>query len=168
MVRWTRIDPAEGITLHIAGSEAGISRISFSGDMPADWTRSDTDPLLKEAARQLTSYFHRDLRQFDLPLDLQGTAFQQKVWKGLLGIPYGKVICYAELAERIGSPKAFRAVGGANGRNPVPIVVPCHRVINADGGIGGFSSGLDYKWRLLEIEGVHLEKQLELLAHAAV
>ena len=168
MVRWTRIDPAEGITLHIAGSEAGISRISFSGDMPADWTRCDTDPLLKEAARQLTSYFHRDLRQFDLPLDLQGTAFQQKVWNGLLDIPYGRLICYAELAERIGSPKAFRAVGGANGRNPVPIIVPCHRVINADGGIGGYSGGLDYKWRLLEIEGVHLEKQLQLLAHAAV
>jgi methylated-DNA-[protein]-cysteine S-methyltransferase len=169
MVSWTQFDPAPGITLYVAASDRGICRISFTDDIPTAWSRADTQMLLKEAARQLTLYFDRGLRQFDLPLDLRsGTPFQRKVWNGLLEIPYGHVISYAELAKRVNSPKAFRAVGAANGRNPVPIVVPCHRVINADGGIGGYSCGLPYKRRLLELEGVHVEKQLHLLAHAGV
>ena len=165
---WTQFDPAPGITLLLAASDRGICQISFTNDVPAAWTRSDTDPLLQEAMRQLGLYFHHHLQKFDLPLDLIGTPFQRKVWNGLLEIPYGRVISYAELAGRVDSPKAFRAVGAANGRNPVPIIVPCHRVINAGGGLGGYSCGIHYKRRLLELEGVHLEKQLHLLADAAV
>ena len=164
---WNQFDPAPDITLYLAASDSGICRVSFTNDMPPGWTRSSTD-LLQEAMRQLGSYFHQRLQKFDLPLHLVGTPFQRKVWSGLLEIPYGRAISYAELAERVNSPKAFRAVGAANGRNPVPIIVPCHRVINADGSLGGYSCGLDYKRRLLELEGVHLEKQLHLLAHSAV
>ena len=166
MPSWTPIDPAPGITLYVAASNLGICSISFNNDIPAAWECSETNPLLLEATRQLTLYFNNRLQKFDVPLDLHGTVFQRKVWNGLLEIPYGQVISYADLAERTGSPKAFRAVGSANGRNPVPIIVPCHRVIHAGGGLGGYSSGLGYKRLLLELEGVHLEKQLHLLAPA--
>jgi methylated-DNA-[protein]-cysteine S-methyltransferase len=165
---WTQINPAPGITLYAAASNLGICSVSFTNNIPAAWECSETNPLLREVASQLTLYFHNSLKQFDVPLDLQGTPFQRKVWSALLEIPYGQVVSYADLAERIGSPKAFRAVGSANGRNPVPIIVPCHRVINAGGGLGGYSCGLAYKRLLLELEGVHLEKQLHLLAHSAL
>lgn len=168
MPSWTRIEPAPGVTLSIAASPQGLCRISFTNDFPGHWSYSDAHPILAEAVRQLSRYFDRSLRQFDLPLDLNGTAFQRKVWDGLLGIPYGQVISYAELAGRICAPKAFRAVGAANGRNPVPIIVPCHRVINADGGPGGYSCGLSRKLLLLGLEGVHLDRQMDLLPAAAV
>jgi len=165
---WTQINPAPGITLYVAASNLGVCRISFTNNIPAAWECSEANPILLEVTRQLTLYFHSRLKRFDVPLDLNGTPFQREVWSALLEIPYGQVISYADLAKRTGSPKAFRAVGSANGRNPVPIIVPCHRVINAGGGLGGYSCGLAYKQRLLELEGVHLEKQLHLLAHAAL
>lgn len=112
--------------------------------------------LLKEAQKQITSYFHSDLKNFDLDLDLQyGTKFQQQVWLSLKEIPYAQVITYKELAQRVKSPKAYRAVGSANGANPLPIIIPCHRVV-ATQGLGGYAFGLEMKKELLELEGVEL------------
>ena len=100
-------------------------------------------PLLHEAREQLAAYFAGRLRRFDLPLAPQGTPFQLRVWRALQDIPYGRTCSYAELAAAVGSPRACRAVGQANGRNPLMIVIPCHRVIAAGGGLGGYSGGLD-------------------------
>lgn len=113
-------------------------------------------PLLQEARRQLNAYFAGKLKVFDIPYSLEGTPFQQKVWRALCDIPYGTCITYGELAKRIGDPKACRAVGMANGRNPLPILVPCHRVIGSGGRLTGYTGGLDIKIKLLQIEGVTL------------
>jgi methylated-DNA-[protein]-cysteine S-methyltransferase len=120
---------------------------SRSGQMPG---------VVRDAAKQLEEYFAGKRTEFDLPLKLDGTDFQREVWLALGEIPYGKTISYAELASMVGRPTAFRAVGQANGKNPVPIVLPCHRVIATGGGIGGYGGGLDMKRRLLAIEGVTL------------
>lgn len=114
------------------------------------------DPLLQDCVRQLSEYFARQRTVFDLPLCLNGTSFRQRVWAELMRIPYGTVISYGEMARRIGQPGASRAVGGANHANPVCIIVPCHRVISADGTLGGYGGGLDMKARLLQLEGVLL------------
>lgn len=111
-------------------------------------------PLLKEAHRQLTAYFARKQKQFDLPITLEGTPFQLKIWKLLQEIPYGTTITYGELARRSGDIKASRAVGMANSRNPLPILIPCHRVIGSGGKLTGYTGGLDIKIGLLQIEGV--------------
>jgi methylated-DNA-[protein]-cysteine S-methyltransferase len=108
---------------------------------------------LLEAATQLDEYFAGERTSFDLALDPQGTPFQRRVWFALADIPYGKTTSYAELARRVGSPKAFRAVGQANGKNPLAIILPCHRVINSDGSIGGYGGGLPMKRQLLALEG---------------
>jgi len=108
--------------------------------------------LKTEASDQLRAYFKGTLKDFSLPLDLDGTPFQLKVWNALQKIPYGTTISYGELARWIGKPKAVRAVGGANGRNPIPLVVPCHRVIGSDGSLTGYGSGLPIKSALLEHE----------------
>lgn len=110
------------------------------------------EPVLDAAAAQLHAYFAGELTTFDLPLTLKGTAFQRTVWGGLQDIPYGRTISYGELARRIGQPSASRAVGLANGRNPVSIVVPCHRVIGADGSLTGYGGGMDRKRFLLALE----------------
>jgi methylated-DNA-[protein]-cysteine S-methyltransferase len=109
-------------------------------------------PVLRLAADQLDAYFAGDLTRFDLPLRLDGTAFQQRVWQALCEIPYGSTATYGEIAERLDAPGASRAVGLANNRNPVPIVVPCHRVIGADGTLTGFGGGLRCKRWLLDHE----------------
>lgn len=109
-------------------------------------------PLLTEAARQLTAYFAGDLTEFDLPIRLTGSAFRLQCWQALRTIPYGETISYGEQARRIGNPKAVRAVGGANHHNPISIVVPCHRVIGADGALTGYGGGLDKKQWLLAHE----------------
>lgn len=108
--------------------------------------------LLSEARRQLMEYFAGKREKFDLPLAWEGTAFQQRVWKALLQIPYGETRSYADIAAGIGSPKAVRAVGQANGKNPILILVPCHRVIHKDGSIDGFACGMEVKRFLLELE----------------
>ncbi|MFE3262683.1 MULTISPECIES: methylated-DNA--[protein]-cysteine S-methyltransferase [unclassified Streptomyces] len=110
------------------------------------------DTLLPEVKRQLTAYFAGDLKEFDLPMRLAGTAFQRSVWEQLVRIPYGEIRSYGELADALGNPKASRAVGLANGRNPVGIIVPCHRVVGADGSLTGYGGGLDRKRRLLDFE----------------
>ena len=115
--------------------------------------RDDDQPVLVETARQLRAYFDRDLKEFDLPLAPVGTEFQQRVWQGLREIGYGETSSYGELAHRLGkSNAASRAVGLANGRNPIPIVIPCHRVIGANGTLTGYAGGLDRKQKLLELE----------------
>ena len=109
---------------------------------------------LEAAVEQLGEYFEGSRRSFDLPLALRGTPFQCDVWRALADIPYGETISYAELAAMVGRPGAFRAVGQANGANPIPIVLPCHRVVASGGGIGGYGGGLPLKRRLLALEGV--------------
>ncbi|MBL8320742.1 MAG: methylated-DNA--[protein]-cysteine S-methyltransferase [Acinetobacter sp.] len=109
-------------------------------------------PVLLETARQLNEYFAGQRRQFDLPLDFEGTVFQQKVWQALLSIPFGETRSYKQIAEQIGHAKAMRAVGAANGKNPISIIAPCHRVVGANGKLVGFAGGLENKSILLEIE----------------
>jgi methylated-DNA-[protein]-cysteine S-methyltransferase len=116
------------------------------------WTDGGKDRVLSAAVRQLREYFAGRRTAFDLPLALAGTPFQQQVWAELQRIPYGETISYRDLAERVGNPRGSRAVGGANGANPVAVVVPCHRVIAAGGGLGGYGGGLDRKRWLLAHE----------------
>jgi methylated-DNA-[protein]-cysteine S-methyltransferase len=113
----------------------------------------DVPPVLKEAASQLDEYFAGERTDFDVPMELDGTDFQREVWTELARIPYGETISYGELARRVGRPSAPRAVGQANGRNPIPVIVPCHRVL-ASNGIGGYGGGLKVKRALLAVEGV--------------
>lgn len=111
---------------------------------------------LEKAVAQLHEYFAGKRKEFDLPLDLRGTQHQQRVWQGLLGIPFGKTLSYGELARRVGTPRAARAVGHACGSNPVWLVVPCHRVVGSDGSLHGYGGGLWRKQKLLELEGARL------------
>jgi methylated-DNA-[protein]-cysteine S-methyltransferase len=113
----------------------------------------DAPPVLKETATQLDEYFAGERTDFDVPMELDGTEFQREVWAELSRIPYAQTISYGELARRVGRPKGPRAVGQANGRNPIPIIVPCHRVL-ASNGIGGYGGGLPMKRALLAVEGV--------------
>jgi methylated-DNA-[protein]-cysteine S-methyltransferase len=144
--------------LLLTADDYGLTGIEFlkgkdSPSIPSDSKESRT-PFM-EAGRQLQAYFKGKLKTFDLPLSPRGTAFQQKVWKALCEIPYGETISYGELAKRIRKPSAARAVGGANGRNPLPIVVPCHRVIGCNGSLVGYASGLPIKEFLLQLEAKH-------------
>ena len=113
----------------------------------------DVPPVLKETATQLDEYFAGERTDFDVPMELDGTDFQRQVWAELARIPYGTTISYGELARRVGRPNGPRAVGQANGRNPIPVIVPCHRVL-ASNGIGGYGGGLPMKRALLAVEGV--------------
>ena len=140
-------------TFGIVASERGLTSVRWSANGLPD----DTSPLLDEAAAQLAAYFAGELTAFDLPLDLEGTEFQRECWLALATIPYGQTVSYGEQARRLGlGPDAARAVGAANGQNPVPIVLPCHRVIGADGSLTGFGGGLHRKRFLLEHEGALL------------
>lgn len=148
--------------LLLAADAAGLRQILFAnGKHPAqpgpEWR---ADPAsLQEPIRQLRAYFAGELEAFDLPLAPQGTPFQLKVWQLLCDIPYGGTISYGELARRAGNPKASRAVGLANGSNPIPIIIPCHRVIGSNGKLTGYGGGLPIKEKLLALE----RRQLRLL-----
>ena len=138
--------------LLVAVCDRGLVALEFGrGKIPAGWVESDekTAPYV----RQLKEYFAGRRRQFDLPLDLRGTDFQKRCWRELLKIPYGETRSYAEIARAIGNPAAARAVGLANGKNPIAIVVPCHRVIGSDGSLTGYGGGLETKRKLLQLEG---------------
>ena len=153
--------------LLIAGNDAGLQLIEFHAPrhpMPRgdDWNEGD-HAVLREAQRQLVEYFAGERRGFDLPLAPQGTEFQRQVWWELANIAFGDTISYAALAQRVGRPTATRAVGAANGRNPLPIVLPCHRVIGADGSLTGFGGGLPTKQFLLQLEGA-LPREIDLFA----
>jgi methylated-DNA-[protein]-cysteine S-methyltransferase len=143
-------------TVLIAGDAEAILRIAFpKKGKPVrpepEWEHSAKGPI-GEAIRQLRDYFAGRRIEFDLPLAPEGTPFQRAVWRQLQDIPYGETISYGELARRVGNPKASRAVGSANGANPIPIVIPCHRVIAAGGKLGGFGGGLPVKQALLDLE----------------
>src|SRR4051812_8330652 len=142
----------------IAATANGLAGVWFEGQkhLPdsSGWPRQPEHPVLIQAIAQLDDYFAGKRDSFDLPLDLQGgTAFQQSVWQALLAIPRGGTTSYGVLSQRIGKPAAVRAVGAAVGRNPVSIVVPCHRVLGADGSLTGYAGGLDRKSALLRLEG---------------
>jgi methylated-DNA-[protein]-cysteine S-methyltransferase len=152
----TRFDSPLGPMI-LAATERGLAGIWFEGQrhLPdtAAWPHAAAHPVLLEAVAQLRDYFAGQRLQFDLPLDLQGgTAFQQSVWQALLAIPAGRTSSYGALSERVGRPTASRAVGAAVGRNPVSIVVPCHRVLGRDGSLTGYAGGLQRKSALLKLE----------------
>lgn len=140
-----------GPLLAIATDE-GLTALRFDSQAPAH----DSHPVLDLARAELAAYFRGDLRDFTVPVAQAGTDFQRRVWAELRRIPYAHTISYAQLAARVGNPAAVRAVGGANGANNVPIIVPCHRVIAANGTLGGFGGGLDRKRRLLSLEHASL------------
>ena len=149
--------------LHIVATPKGVAQIDFvsakrgrarTSKPSATDSAKQARGHIATAIRQLREYFSGRRKDFDLPLDLHGTPNQQLVWQGLLEIPYGKTLSYGQLAGRIGSPRAARAVGTACGRNPVPVIVPCHRVIGSTGGLHGYGGGLWRKKLLLELEGV--------------
>jgi methylated-DNA-[protein]-cysteine S-methyltransferase len=154
---WTVMDSPVG-ELRIVERNGAVTAIEFAPWRPPSdgrplGARDDTDPVLVETVRQLTAYFNKDLKEFDLPLAPYGTEFQQRVWKELLEIEYGETASYGQIADRLGHTNAAsRAVGLANGRNPIPIVIPCHRVIGADGSLTGYAGGMDRKQTLLELE----------------
>jgi methylated-DNA-[protein]-cysteine S-methyltransferase len=137
--------------LLLAGDGNALGAVHIDGSPAPDWRR-DPGPF-REAAAQLRAYLAGELREFDLPLDPRGTAFQRRVWAALREIPYGSTISYAELAAAVGRPSATRAVGAANGRNPIAVVIPCHRVIGTSGALTGYGGGLGRKRMLLDLEG---------------
>jgi methylated-DNA-[protein]-cysteine S-methyltransferase len=153
MLEWTEVRVVDGVDLRLVASTSGIRAVEFDPQPVSEGQRNDRNPLLLEAARQLRAYFAGQLREFQLPLDMQGTDFQKRVWHQVAAIPYGETRSYLQIATAVGSPRAVRAVGAANGTNPVPIVVPCHRVIGANGKLVGYGGGLALKKRLLELEG---------------
>ena len=149
-------------SLLLAGDRKSLRQVSFANSKHSASPRSDwkqNRAAFTEVIRQLQAYFRGELKEFDLPLAMEGTEFQLHVWHELRAIPYGETISYAQLAVRVGNPKAVRAVGLANGSNPIPIIVPCHRVIGSNGSLTGFGGGLSMKKKLLELEN----KQLSLL-----
>ena len=156
-------------SLLLAATDTHIVTVRFAPHSADDaeergWTRAtggtSADRILDDARLQLSEYFAGERTTFELPIAPDGTEFQRQVWTALRAIPFGGTISYGELARRVGDPKAMRAVGAANGRNPIPIIVPCHRVIGADGSLTGFGGGLDRKRWLLAHEGA-MELELE-------
>lgn len=150
--RYTMISSPIGDLLLTSDGDAltGLHMGRSAEEVRAEWIRDDR--ALAEARRQVDAYFAGELMEFDLPLSAAGTAFQTRVWSALRGIPFADAVSYAEIARRIGKPSAVRAVGAANGRNPIGIIVPCHRVIGADGSLTGYGGGIDRKRWLLAHE----------------
>lgn len=161
MIVFRHIDSPVGLLMLAAGDD-GLRHIEFANPrhpdrMHGDW-RQGENQALQAAETQLREYFTGERHHFDLPLAPRGTEFQMTVWRALAHIPFGTTCSYAQLAQRIGNPSAIRAVGAANGRNPLPIVLPCHRVIGADGTMVGFGGGLAVKEFLLRLEGAMPEE----------
>ena len=151
-------DIIDGINIDVITSRSGIREIMINkkpkSDDISDRTQFSSDDLkVVNVFKQLREYFNRQRKEFNLPLEILGTDFQKKVWNELRKIPYGETISYGELANRMGDKNLMRAVAAANGANPIPIIIPCHRVIGADGGLTGYGGGLDVKQKLLELEG---------------
>jgi methylated-DNA-[protein]-cysteine S-methyltransferase len=143
--------------LTLVASEHGLAAILWKNDSPrrvplSNVTEDSSDPTLLEAEQQLQEYFAGERTAFSVRLDFAGTEFQRRVWSALLTIPYGETRSYAEIARQIGSPEAVRAVGAANGRNPISIIAPCHRVVGSNGKLTGFAGGLEAKAHLLALE----------------
>ena len=152
--------------LTLVATDEGLAAILWKNDRPRRVrlnleAKQEDHPVLVETERQLEEYFAGRRQRFALKLDLSGTPFQRQVWNALLTIPFGETRSYGEIAKQIGSPGAARAVGAANGRNPVSIVAPCHRVVGSNGALTGFAGGLDVKARLLALEGAGAERKLQ-------
>lgn len=165
MTQYILLDSPLGDIL-VARSERGLTHINFQrSDSPLPiqpaWTRNDN--AFEDIAMQLSEYFAGNRQTFDLPLDPVGTDFQQGVWRALIEIPFGETWTYGEIAQHLGQPTASRAVGAANGRNPLPIVIPCHRVIGSNGKLTGYRGGVKFKEALLELEGALPGKQPALI-----
>jgi methylated-DNA-[protein]-cysteine S-methyltransferase len=150
-----KISTPVGDMLLAAGEEAIVALVWNKSELKRiglEASAESDSPLLRKAEKQLAEYFSGKRKSFDLPLSLNGTAFQKSVWEALRKIPFGKTWSYQELARRVGSPRAVRAVGSANGKNPVCILIPCHRVVRLSGEIGGYAGGVRNKEILLELE----------------
>ena len=144
-------------TICLAQEDEYITNLYFKDEWDLEESEVRETPLIKEAKKQLDEYLVGNRKEFDLPLKAKGTEFQQEVWKALQEIPYGETRYYGEIAEKIGNPKASRAVGLANNRNPISIFIPCHRVIGKNGKLVGYGGGLDIKERLLNLERKHTD-----------
>jgi len=157
MIRFARFATPLG-RVYATADAHGLTGLYFEGGRHApapdpEWIADDEAPLFRECARQLGDYLAGRRRAFDLPLAPRGTAFQVRVWDEIARIPYGATLSYAQLAQRAGAAGAARAVGAATGRNPLSIIVPCHRVVGSGGELTGYAGGLERKTRLLQIEG---------------
>jgi methylated-DNA-[protein]-cysteine S-methyltransferase len=142
----------------IVGSDKGLSGLYFVDqkyyrEVARDWLRAQDHKIVRETARQLKEYFAGARKEFDIPLAADGTPFQTSVWRAISSVKYGASITYSELARRAGHPGAVRAAGTATGRNPITIIVPCHRIVGSDGSLTGYAGGLDRKRALRELEG---------------
>jgi methylated-DNA-[protein]-cysteine S-methyltransferase len=162
MTSYTTIKSPQG-DLMLVANESKLTGLYFvrPGRIPAaqkTWTRDPKHPVLREAARQLNEFFAGKRTTFSIPLHFVGTDFQQRVWQEIARIPHGKTISYSELATRAGKPRAIRAAGTNTGKNPLSIVIPCHRVMGKDGTMTGFGGGLEWKRYLLELEGHSISK----------
>jgi methylated-DNA-[protein]-cysteine S-methyltransferase len=147
--------------LKLVASDLGLAAVLWEDDDPkrvrlAPFVEDKNHPVLLDTERQLTDYFAGKLKKFSLKFDPVGTAFQKEVWNALSTIPFGQTRSYAQIATQVGRPKAVRAVGAANGKNPISIIVPCHRVIGSNGKLTGFAGGLEVKEQLLKLESVKL------------
>jgi len=140
--------------LSISASDRGITEVSFVKEQINDPVLSTDNSFIKECILQLEAYFSGTSKTFSVPLDPKGTSFQKEVWAELMNIPFGQSMAYLDLAIKLGDAKKIRAVGGANGKNPIAIIVPCHRVIGSDGSLTGYAGGMDKKRWLLKFEGV--------------
>jgi methylated-DNA-[protein]-cysteine S-methyltransferase len=162
-VYYQRMDSPVGQLL-LAATDKGLRRLHFQRGDPLRPGRNElwieSEIALRPYREQLLAYFRGELREFTFNLDLVGTAFQKKCWEALLRIPYGTTCSYRDLALAVGSPRGFRAVGQANHNNPVAIVVPCHRVVGANGSLTGYGGGMETKEKLLRLEGVNLQQVL--------
>jgi methylated-DNA-[protein]-cysteine S-methyltransferase len=143
--------------LTVSSDGSSITSLHIEGDryfteIPSDWARDSDEPLLIKVKAELEEYFSGKRKDFSLPLNAKGTSFQQKVWKALSVTPSGSTTTYSSVAEQAGNPKAIRAVGTAIGRNPICILIPCHRVLGSSGGLGGFVAGMEKKEKLLHLE----------------
>ena len=165
-VYFYKVLPSPVGSLTLVASDHGLAAILWENDDPRrvrlpPLQQDENHPILLETERQLNAYFTGKLERFSVALDFAGTEFQKKVWAALLTIPFGETRTYAQIAEQIGNPKAVRAVGAANGRNPISIIAPCHRVIGTNGKLTGFAGGLEIKSFLLEIESQGERKEYQ-------
>lgn len=156
------IFPSSFSDILIVSDGVAITYLGFLGQkhqkaVPQDWKREPHNKLIKQAQKQIAEYFSGKRKLFDLPLGLEGTAFQKSVWDALATIPYGTAVTYGTIARQIGNPKAVRAVGSAIGKNPISIMIPCHRVIGTNKSLTGYAGGLDRKQSLLHLEGFRLQ-----------
>ena len=160
MYEWCDLEVRQGFSLSVETGPQGVRRIEFG----ARGAHRHSSALMRDTICQLQAYFAGELQSFDVPLEIVGTDFQKRVWNALRTIPYGQTRSYGEIASQIGAPRAVRAVGAANGRNPIPIIVPCHRVIGASGSLVGFGGGLGWKRLLLGLEATYVERSRQATA----